>query len=77
MNATTKQRTVTVAGIEFRTAGDAIQWHNADPKTGAVISVGGRYFAVTRAEADRLDALGVVGAFWFDRDGVVVSVPCD
>jgi hypothetical protein len=73
----TKNRTVTVTGRECPTPGECLGWYEADPHYGAVISVGGRYFAVTRAEADRLDALGVVGAFWFDRGGVVMSVPCD
>lgn len=70
-----KTRTVKVKGIEFGNASEAIQHADASGYGDDVVTVGGRYFLVRKAEGERLDRLGVVGAFHYDRDGVLMSVP--
>jgi hypothetical protein len=60
-----KTRTIDVHGIEFETVGEAIQhWYASG--VAHVISVGGRYFAVDWAEANRLEASGVPFAYVHD-----------
>jgi hypothetical protein len=72
----TNTRTITVRGIECDSASEAIQCLDCTRADNAV-SIGRRYFALTKAEADRLDAMGVIDAYWFDRDGILMSVPCN
>ena len=79
MAAATKTRTIEVHGEEFPTEGEAIQhWYASG--VAHVISIGGRYFAVDRAEGQRLEATGVPFAYVHDHpmpDGTyrTVTVP--
>ncbi len=66
--------------IEFPTAPEAIQHYYADPHTGAVITFGGKYYAVAKSEAERLEAAGVEFAYVCDHempDGThrIITVP--
>lgn len=67
--------TIQIEGIECGTPSEALSYCDADPHVDAVVTIGGRHFAVRKAEAERLDNAGAVSARWFDRDGVLVSVP--
>ena len=77
--ATTRTRTIEVHGIEFDGVGEAIQhWYASG--VAYVISIGGRYFAVDRDEAARLEGTGVPFAYVHDYpmpDGTdrTVTVP--
>jgi len=68
-------REITISGMEFDTVYEAIQHADASGYGDQVLTVGGRYFLVTDAEAERLDRAGVVSAKWFDHDGILMSVP--
>ena len=58
---------INIRGIEFDTAGEAIQYTDASG-TGVAISVGGRRFVVEQAEADRLASAGVEFAYLVDHE---------
>jgi hypothetical protein len=71
--------TINFKAIEFKTAGEAIQEANASG-CGAAIALGGKYYAIFTAEAERLEAAGVEFAYVFDHempDGThrIVTVP--
>jgi hypothetical protein len=72
-------RTIEVHGEECETIGEAIQhWYASG--VAHVIHIGGRYFAVTKDEAERIEALGVPFAYVHDHpmpDGTyrTVTVP--
>jgi hypothetical protein len=72
-------KTIYTDGIFFPNASEAIQHMDASGYGDKVVSIKGdrRYFLTTEAEADRLDAQGLVTAYWFDRDGVLISVPTE
>ena len=70
---------ITIYGIEFETAAEALQHVNAAGR-GHAISVANTYMVVERAEADRLETAGVYFAYLHDvelPDGTyrTVSVP--
>lgn len=70
---------IEVRGIEFKSAGEAIQHVNADGR-GEAICVGNRYLVVEKAEAHRLEAERVSFAYVHERempDGSwrIVTVP--
>jgi hypothetical protein len=70
---------ITIQGMAFHTVSEAWQQYDASGFGDRIISVKGdrRYFLVTNEEADRLDGLGIVSAFWHDMDGQLVSVPTE
>jgi hypothetical protein len=53
---------ITIKGIEFPNAGEAIQHTYADGR-GEAITIGGKYMVVEKAEAERLAAAGVYFAY--------------
>jgi hypothetical protein len=65
--------------IEFETAGEAIQWTDADGR-GEAVRLDGKNYVIEQAEADRLAAAGVEFAYLHDHempDGEhrIVTVP--
>jgi hypothetical protein len=67
-------RQITVKGEEHRTPSEAVQ-HLSVSRHDVALSLGGRYFSVTRAEYERIEALGVQPTTWFDYHGRLTSVP--
>jgi len=66
-------REIEISGIEFDSAGDAVQHMNAGG--GVAILVGGKRLVVAQAEADRLAEAGVEFAYLLDHHGRIVTVP--
>lgn len=70
--------TITIKGTEFTSAGDAIQHTDASGR-GVVITIGGKFLVVERAEADRIAATGASFAYLtpLEREGrtQIVTVP--
>ena len=68
--------TIQFEGLEFDTASDAIQ-HTQATADGCdrAIRIGGRNFAITAAEAERLAAAGVNFAHLVDHHGRIFTVP--
>ena len=65
---------IEVQATEFASAREAVR-HAAVGE--AALSRGGQNLVVSRADADRLAALGAVFAYLCDRDGRVVTVPAN
>jgi len=71
--------TIEFTAIEFETAGEAIQWTEADGR-GVAVLLDGKNFVMDRAEAERLAAAGVEFAYLHDHqmpDGEyrIITVP--
>ncbi len=71
--------TIEFKAIEFKTAGEAIQWTEADGR-GKAVRLDGKNYVMEEAEADRLAAAGVEFAYLCDHempDGTfrIVTVP--
>jgi len=66
-------REIEIKGIEFDSAGDAVQHMNGGG--GAAVRVGGKNLVVAQAEADRLAEAGVGFAYLLDHHGRIVTVP--
>ena len=60
--------TIEIKGIEFDSAGEAIQHENASGR-GVAVTVGGKYLVVEQAEADRIAAAGVSFAYLTLHEG--------
>ena len=72
--STTRQ--VLVHGVEHPNASEAIQHVDCGPEGHEVaVSIGNRYFSITKAEFGRLQEAGVDMTTWHDRHGMLVSVP--
>jgi hypothetical protein len=72
--------TITFEAIEFDNAHEAIQHYYASGYGDDVISLGGKYYLVKRAEAERIEVAGVEFAYVHDHvmpDGEhrIVTVP--
>lgn len=72
-------KTITFRAIEFESADEAIQWTYASGR-GEAVYVGGKYYTMEKAEAERLAAAGVEFAYLFDHDlpdgrNVIITVP--
>ncbi|TWT40494.1 hypothetical protein RAS1_42050 [Phycisphaerae bacterium RAS1] len=72
--------TIEFTATEFDSAGEAIQHTYADPRDDRALSLGGKYYAMPRAEAERLAAAGVEFAYLFDHDlpdgrNIIMTVP--
>jgi hypothetical protein len=60
--------TITFQGIEFPSAGEALQYANADPRMDTAIQLGGKRYAVAKATAHDLEAKGVSFAYLYDHE---------
>jgi len=72
-------KSIRLKAIEFDSADEAIQWRYASGR-GEAVHVGGKYYVMEKAEAERLAAGGVEFAYLFDHDlpdgrNVIVTVP--
>jgi len=61
------RNTIEIKSTEFETAGEAIQWTNADGR-GVAILLDGKNLVVDQADADRLAAAGVEFAYLCDHE---------
>jgi len=66
--------TIEFKAVECDSAHDAIQHADASG-CGDAIRLGGKYYAIFKAETDRLAAAGVEFAYVCDHDGRIVTVP--
>jgi hypothetical protein len=70
------EKQILVHGIEHPTASEAIQHVDCGPEGHDVaVSIGGRYFSMTKCEFERLQVEGVTMTTWHDVHGTLVSVP--
>jgi hypothetical protein len=72
-------KSIEFRGIKFSTAGEAIQWTEADGR-GKAVRIEGGYYVIEQAEADRLGALDVEFAYLADHvmpDGSyrIITIP--
>ncbi len=72
--------TIEFQAIECENADEAIQTTYADPRADRALFLDGRYYALPRTEAQRLEAAGVEFAYLFDHDlpdgrNIIVTVP--
>jgi hypothetical protein len=65
--STMTRKTIEIKSTEFETAGEAIQWTNADGH-GVAILLDGKNLVVDQADADRLAAAGVEFAYLCDHE---------
>ena len=70
----TTSETMTFTGIEYDTAGEAVQGLDASGEDVA-FSIGGRYFSTRRGEFDRIELAGCQPTTWHDFHGRLMSVP--
>lgn len=54
--------------IEFASAAEALQYASADPEMDTAIVLGGKRYAVRRAEAERLESQGIGFAYLHDHE---------
>lgn len=67
-------REIEVRLTEHPTAHEAIQ-HLSCSGDDRAITMGGRFYSLTQADAEKLEWLGAAFAYLFDRDGQIVTVP--
>ena len=69
-----KQQIIEIRALEFASAHEAIQ-HTEAAGWGQAILLGGKNLVVSRADADRLAALGAYFAYLCAHRGRIVTVP--
>jgi hypothetical protein len=70
------EKPILVHGIEHPTASEAVQHVDCGPEGHEVaVSIGSRYFSMTKTEFERLQVGGVYMTTWHDVHGTLVSVP--
>ena len=60
--------TINIKAIEFTDVHEAFQHYDASGYGDTVISLAGKYYLTTKAEAERIEAMGVEFAYVFDHE---------
>jgi hypothetical protein len=60
--------TIRFTAIEFENVHEAFQHYDASGYGDNVISLGGKYYLISKAEAQRIEAMGIEFAYVFDHE---------